>query len=72
MNIDQLKERNIEDIEANSSEVDAMVNRLDSDIARLYCLHHKDPLRFGRLAIQQIGLEIESEAELRAREELYS
>jgi len=26
MNIDQLKERNIEDIEANSNEVDAMIN----------------------------------------------
>jgi len=72
MNIDQLKERNIEDIEANSSEVDPMINRLDGDIARLYCLHHKDPLRFGRLAIQQISLEIESEAELRARKEIYS
>lgn len=72
MNIDRLKERNIEDIEANSSEVDAMVNRLDSSIARLYCLHHKDPLKFGLLVIQQIDQEIESEAELKAREELYS
>lgn len=68
----ELTAKHIEDIKANSSEVEPMVDKIKSDIARIYCIKNGDKRKTDRLMSQQIDIEVRSEAELRAREELYS
>ena len=57
-------EEEIEHLQVNSSEVDSLITLIDSDIARLYCLHRGTP-EFGRLVEQAIDLEIQKEGTYR-------
>lgn len=69
--LEVIRRDQIEYLKSNSSEIEPLVNRIDSDIALLYCLHSKDPKKAHRLISQMIDMEVLSEAELKAREIYY-
>lgn len=70
--LESIRRDQVEYLKSNSSEIEPLVNRIDSDIALLYCLHSKYPKKAHRLISQMIDMEVLKEAELKAREELYS
>ena len=60
-------EQELEHMQVNSSEIDSLISLIDSDIARLYCLHRGTPV-FGRLVEQMIDAEIKKEATIRGQD----
>ena len=67
MNKQDYIEEEIEHLQVNSSEVDSLISLIDSDIARLYCLHRGTP-EFGRLVEQMIDAEIQKEGTYRGEQ----
>ena len=67
MNKQELIEMELEHMQVNSSEIDGLIGLIDSDIARLYCLHRGTP-EFGRLVEQMIDTEVQKEATYRGEQ----
>ena len=64
---DELIQQEIEHMQVNSAEIDSLISLIDSDIARLYCLHRGTP-EFGRLVEQMIDAEIQKEGVYRGEQ----
>ena len=54
-------EQELEHMQVNSSECETPISPINSDIARLWCLHRGTP-EFGRLVDQMIDMEVQKEA----------
>ena len=67
MNKQEYIEQELEHMQVNSSEIDSLISLIDSDIARLYCLHRGTP-EFGRLVEQMIDTEVQKEAVYRGEQ----
>jgi len=47
---------------------DELVEGISSVLWQLYQIHRRDPLKLGRLFVQQMGMEVDAEADLLAKE----
>ena len=67
MDKDEYIEQELEHMQVNSSECEAPISLINSDIARLWCLHRGTP-EFGQLVDQMIDMEVLKEATYRGEQ----
>ena len=67
MDKDEYIQQELEHMQVNSSECETPISLINSDIARLWCLHRGTP-EFGQLVDQMIDMEVQKEAVYRGEQ----